>query len=98
MSECKHEAIKARVFEDTLAPAGMWSCEDCGHKFVPLDLEMERDAARYRYLRNRNAEHVLTSEGPSAGIWIDCEDTEGTLILLTGEDADQAIDAEMKKQ
>jgi hypothetical protein len=26
----------------------MWSCTECKRKFVPIDLEMEKDAARYR--------------------------------------------------
>ena len=51
------------------------------------------DAARYRYLRNRNRDDVLLKSGPSAGVWCDCEDEEGSLTLLTGEDLDSDIDA-----
>jgi hypothetical protein len=50
------------------------------------------DAERYRYLRNRYSEAVLSGHGPSAGCWIDCEDEEGTLTLLTDREADDAID------
>jgi hypothetical protein len=30
-------------------------------------------------------------------VWIDCDDENGVLTLLTGEDADAAIDAAMGK-
>jgi hypothetical protein len=55
-----------------------------------------KDAERYRYLRNRNPPDVLLNGGEKAGVWIDCE-IENTLTLLTGEDADKAIDAEIAK-
>lgn len=55
--------------------------------------ELEADAARYRYLRNRDAAYVLKTTGPAAGCWIDCDGEDGGLCLLTGEDADAAIDA-----
>jgi hypothetical protein len=55
-----------------------------------------KDAERYRYLRNRNPTDVLQTSGDAAGCWIDC-DAEETLTLLTGEDADAAIDAAMAK-
>lgn len=52
-AECKHDGIKTWRFADSKGePAGMWSCSQCGHKFVPLDLDMERDAKRYRWLRD----------------------------------------------
>lgn len=44
--ECKHEKIDTWHFPD--GPAGMWSCAECRLRFVPMDLEMERDAAAYR--------------------------------------------------
>lgn len=61
-------------------------------------LRAERDAAmkdaeRYRYLRNRNSSEVLRMRGFHAGCWIDCEDEFENLVLLTGDDADAAIDA-----
>lgn len=34
----------------------MHACVKCSHKFVPLDLEMERDASRYRWLLAKLAE------------------------------------------
>jgi hypothetical protein len=30
----------------------MWSCTECKRKFVPMDLAMEKDAERYRLMRN----------------------------------------------
>jgi hypothetical protein len=60
------------------------------------EAELERlraDAERYRYLRDRSPNEVLTLIGTHAGCWIDCESDSGTLTLLTGEDADAAIDA-----
>ena len=50
MDDCKHPRVQTWTFEG--APAGMWSCVECGHKFVPLDLAQEKDAERYRWLRN----------------------------------------------
>lgn len=50
-----------------------------------------KDAERYRYLRNRDRKTVLETKGQAAGCWIDCE-TDDELVLLTGDDADAAID------
>jgi hypothetical protein len=36
--------------------------------------------------------------GPEAGVWCDCEDGEGNLILLTEDDLDAAIDAAREKK
>ena len=55
---------------------------------------LRKDAERYRYLRNRNPRDVLQTAGDAAGCWIDCELGE-VLTLLTGDDADAAIDAAM---
>jgi hypothetical protein len=57
---------------------------------------LRKDAERYRYLRNRNPADVLQTSGDAAGCWIDCEAGD-VLTLLTGEDADAAIDAAMAK-
>jgi hypothetical protein len=54
---------------------------------------LKADAKRYRYLRSADRRECLTNYGPEAGCWIDCEDSAGNLILLTGADADAAIDA-----
>jgi hypothetical protein len=54
---------------------------------------LRKDAERYRYLRNRVPSEVLGQVKSAAGCWIDCEDDEGVLVLLTGDDADAAIDA-----
>ena len=59
---------------------------------------LKLDAERYRYLRNRNPQEILPVIGPAAGAWIDCDDEDGELILLTGEDADAVIDAERGKE
>lgn len=59
---------------------------------------LHADAERYRYLRNRDPQEILAVIGPAAGVWIDCEEENGDLTLLTGEDADAAIDAEMRKK
>lgn len=59
---------------------------------------LRADAERYRYLRNRGADEVLHVSGPAAGCWIDCEigsEHPYPLTLLTGDDADAAIDAAM---
>jgi hypothetical protein len=58
---------------------------------------LHADAERYRYLRNRNPQEILPVIGNAAGVWIDCDDENGELTLLTGEDADAAIDAAMGK-
>jgi len=56
------------------------------------------DAARYRYLRNRDPDEVLERRGPGAGLWIDCDDRDGTLTLVTGEDADKMVDMAIETQ
>ena len=56
------------------------------------------DAIRYRYLRNRNPNEVLTSRGLAAGLWIDRENSSGTLMLVTGDDADNEIDEALAKE
>lgn len=57
---------------------------------------LQKDAARYRWLRDRIPASVLEKRGKAAGCWIDCEADDGKLILLTGKDADDEIDAAMK--
>jgi len=97
MDDCKHPRVQNFKFADGAA-APLWGCVDCSHKFVPINLPMEQDAERYRYLRNRRPADVLNVSGPAAGCWIDCEGGEDKpypLMLLTGADADAAIDAVM---
>ena len=63
-----------------------------------LDIEaLMKDAARYRYLRSESRREALDKWGPEAGCWIDSEDEHHNLILLTGEDADEAIDKAMEE-
>ena len=57
---------------------------------------LRKDAERYRYLRSESRRAALDLNGPAAGCWIDCEDEAHSLILLTGEDADEAIDNAME--
>lgn len=49
---CTHQRITTFVLSDTGEPSGLWACADCGHKFVPIDLEMEKDAANCRMMRD----------------------------------------------
>ena len=56
---------------------------------------LRKDAERYRYLHSRVPSEVFAKTGVAAGCWIDCEDGDGTLVLLTGEDADSAVDGAM---
>jgi hypothetical protein len=67
-------------------------------KNASLHIEIEtlrRDAVRYRYLRNRDPNEVFGKSGKAAGVWIDWENDMAGLQLLTGDDADAAIDAAM---
>jgi len=48
--ECKHERIESFVSKASGEPASLWACASCLRKFVPLDIETEADAARYRWL------------------------------------------------
>ena len=70
-------------------------------EFKQAELEaiaaMRKDADRYRYLRDRKPMDVLQTVGSAAGCWIDCEVGE-VLTLLTGDDADAAIDKAMLAQ
>ena len=75
------------------------ACPTINYKRHAAELRrLHADAERYRYLRNRNPQEILPVIGPAAGVWIDCDDENGELTLLTGEDADAAIDAAMGKK
>ena len=54
-----------------------------------------RYAERYRYLRDIRRLDSIVLRGPEAGVWCDAEDEDGTLLLLTEGDLDEAIDAAM---
>lgn len=60
---CKHRNVVTFLFADNGRPAGLWACEYCGHKFVPIDLEMERDAERYSALRRGQHWSVIDGIG-----------------------------------
>lgn len=36
MSDCCHPSISAWQVDGTGESAGLWSCRECGHKFVPI--------------------------------------------------------------
>lgn len=59
--------------------------------------KLQEDAARYQYLRDRISSEVIEGRGPEAGAWIDCEDEDGSLTLITGDDADEFIDSQIAK-
>lgn len=94
--DLEHDDTHANCYRDGEVS---W-CEDqqfpSDVRYVRADIAavaaLRLDAERYRYLRNRYGEAVLSGHGPSAGCWIDCEDEEGTLTLLTDREADDAID------
>lgn len=60
--------------------------------------ELHTDALRYRHLRNRVPTQVLDRFGEAAGAWIDTESNDGRLILLTGVDADVAVDTSRRNE
>ena len=57
--------------------------------------DVVRDAERYRYLRDIRRRDSIVLSGPEAGVWCDAEDEDGTLLLLTEDDLDAAIDDAM---
>jgi hypothetical protein len=59
---CEHAEIVTYIFADTREVSSLWGCKACQRKFVPLDLEMEKDAARYRWLKMQK-NLSLRSEG-----------------------------------
>lgn len=87
------DIVERLRYAATSRPGGI--CEEAADEITRLRV-IEQDAARYRYLRNRIAEIVLSGKGPVIGCWIDCENEAEELILLTGDDADAAIDKAMK--
>ena len=80
---CTHRKVTTFVFVAGNEPAGLWACADCGHKFVPLNIAVEKDAERYRWLRAMDITHEY---GITNGDMSECP---------TGADADTAIDAAM---
>jgi hypothetical protein len=93
------EALRAALAQQTQTPCdiaedGVCEVIDCCRTELR---RLHADAERYRYLRNRNPQEILLVIGNAAGVWIDCDDENGELTLLTGEDADAAIDAAMGK-
>jgi len=102
IDNCKHQRITTFSFEDTGEPSGLWACADCGHKFVPIDLEMERDAARYRWLKSRKG--LMLKSEPQPSVWKRSDGTEFSVTHLfiaegtqyaSAESLDDMIDAAM---
>jgi hypothetical protein len=101
LGDLKHyaRALRAALKQETQTPCdiaedGVCEVIDCCRTELR---RLHADAERYRYLRNRNPQEILPVIGNAAGVWIDCDDENGELTLLTGEDADAAIDAAMGK-
>jgi len=90
MDKCTHINVQSWVFEDG-APALFWSCVECGHKFAPIDIQQEEDAARYRHMRD-NAyifeKHVEADKTPS--MWLRHD------VPTDNDSIDAAIDKAMK--
>lgn len=89
MSKCQHAKLQSWVIEETQEPAGMWSCVDCGHKFVPLDLMQEAEAKRYRFLRGDFSPMGLNIDGNHAWAY-------RRNATLKGPNLDAALDAAMQ--
>jgi hypothetical protein len=93
LADALSAAIKQVDADDDVIHVPRWFVADAVDELRRL----HADAERYRYLRNRNPQEILPVIGNAAGVWIDCDDENGELTLLTGEDADAAIDAAMGK-
>jgi hypothetical protein len=68
---CTHRKVTTYVFVDGNAPAGLWACADCGHKFEPVNLIVEKDAERYRLIRQDHEGAVLPDLALYAGRALD---------------------------
>ena len=71
MSDCKHRKLQTWHFGGDVIPVGLWSCVDCGHKFMPVDIAQEQDAARYRVIRQDHEGKVLPDLALYAGRALD---------------------------
>jgi hypothetical protein len=90
MDECKHAAIQAWNFDDGMS-AAFWSCVACGRKFVPLDIQQEQDARRYRHMRaNAYIFEPRVQAGKVPAMWL-CRDAPTDDASI-----DAAIDADIK--
>ena len=88
MSNCKHAKLQTWHFCDNGIPSGMWSCVECGRKFVPLDLEQEAEAKRYKFLRRDFSPMGLNIDGNHAWAY-------RRNATLKGPNLDAAIDSAM---
>ena len=84
----------------------MWACADCGHKFGPLNIAVEKDADRLQAIRAWAKGQVVIcppgTHGGEPGVWIvtfedDARwDNYGSLAIdHKAETLDAAIDAAM---
>lgn len=48
-ADCFHDRIATYRYGNG-SSAGLWGCVECSRKFVPLDLDLEKDAKRFRWL------------------------------------------------
>jgi hypothetical protein len=75
------------------------ACSDCNVEVLALRAALaeidalRQSAERYIYLRDERRLESLHLRGTAAGVWCDCEDEDGALTLLTGDDLDAAVDA-----
>ena len=100
MTECTHRKVTTYVFVDGNEPTGLWACADCGHKFVPLNIAAEKDAERYRWLKERKGIELRSGHGE----WRRLDGTlfmeshylaEGNMQHAPAESLDATIDAAM---
>lgn len=96
LSDLRALLDKAEMVDDKKITSGMVLRAQTAPSISDVIDEYKKDAERYRYLRNRAKEDVFNNNGKDAGVWIDCTEEDGTLVLITGEDADEAIDLAMK--
>jgi hypothetical protein len=74
MDECIHAHVQSWTFEDGES-ARFWSCKACGRKFVPLDLAQERDAKRYRWVRE-NGDQAIGRDRGCGPEWTYCDELD----------------------
>jgi len=107
MNDCKHPRVQTFRFTDG-SPAPLWSCVDCARKFGPIDLAMEKDAERGRWLiewlKRQGLLHALfcrpAADALTGDYWIlqDAAMISSGSCEGYGKTEDDAIDAAMAKE